>query len=48
MAAVEAEAARRNLAERSGVADDEVLRDLEALGYSSDTVMLLHLAPPPH
>ena len=39
------EAGRRNLAERTGVADDEVLRDLEALGYTSDTVMLLHLAP---
>ena len=39
------EAGRRNLAERSGVADDEVLKDLEALGYTSDTVMLLHLAP---
>jgi hypothetical protein len=39
------QATRRSLAERSGVADEEVLGDLEALGYTPDTVMLLHLAP---
>ncbi|HEY1294086.1 MAG TPA: hypothetical protein VGJ60_13495 [Chloroflexota bacterium] len=39
------QAARRNLAERTGVVDEEVLSDLEALGYTPDTVMLLHLAP---
>jgi tellurite resistance protein len=33
------------MAERTGVADQEILRDLEALGYKSDTVMLLHLVP---
>jgi ADP-ribose pyrophosphatase YjhB (NUDIX family) len=41
----EDEAARRRLAERTGVADDEILRDLQALGYSHETVMLLHLVP---
>jgi hypothetical protein len=40
-----AEAARRDLAERTGVADDEILADLEALGYTPETVMLLHLVP---
>jgi hypothetical protein len=39
------EAARRQLAERSGVADQEILADLQALGYTADTVMLLHLVP---
>jgi tellurite resistance protein len=39
------EATRRDMAERTGVADHEVLRDLEALGYMPDTVMLLHLVP---
>jgi hypothetical protein len=39
------EAARRRMAERTGVADEEVLRDLEALGYTPETVMLLHLVP---
>jgi hypothetical protein len=39
------EAARRDLAERTGVADEEILRDLEALGYTPETVMLLHLVP---
>ena len=39
------EATRRDMAERTGVADQEILRDLEALGYTPDTVMLLHLVP---
>jgi hypothetical protein len=39
------EAARRDIAERTGVADQEILRDLEMLGYTPDTVMLLHLVP---
>jgi hypothetical protein len=39
------EAARRRLAERSGVADEEILEDLQALGYTAETVMLLHLMP---
>jgi hypothetical protein len=39
------EATRRRMAERTGVADEEVLRDLEALGYTPETVMLLHLVP---
>jgi hypothetical protein len=41
----EADAERRRLGERAGVADDEVLRDLQELGYTQDTVMLLHLVP---
>ncbi len=39
------EATRRDMAERTGVADQEILRDLEALGYTPETVMLLHLVP---
>ena len=39
------DAARQQLAERSGVADAEILADLEALGYTPDTVQLLHLVP---
>jgi hypothetical protein len=39
------EATRRDMAERAGVADQEILRDLEALGYTPDTVTLLHLVP---
>jgi hypothetical protein len=41
----EVEAERRRLGERAGVADEEVLRDLQELGYTQDTVMLLHLVP---
>ncbi len=39
------EASRRRLAEHSGVADEEILRDLQTLGYTPETVMLLHLVP---
>src|SRR6185503_6911896 len=39
------EAARQLLAERAGDADQEILQDLEALGYTPETVMLLHLVP---
>jgi hypothetical protein len=41
----EREASRQQLAERSGIADAEVLEELEALGYTPDTVRLLHLVP---
>jgi hypothetical protein len=41
----EAEAARRRLGEQAGVADEEILQDLQALGYTPETVMLLHLVP---
>jgi hypothetical protein len=41
----EADDNRRRLGEQAGVADDEVLRDLEELGYTAETVMLLHLVP---
>jgi hypothetical protein len=36
---------RRRLGEHAGVADEEVLRDLQELGYTPETVMLLHLVP---
>jgi hypothetical protein len=35
----------RRLGEQAGVADDEILRDLQALGYTPETIMLLHLVP---
>ncbi|HKY19754.1 MAG TPA: hypothetical protein VJM31_00930 [Vicinamibacterales bacterium] len=41
----EAEAERRKLGDQAGVANDEVLRDLQELGYTAETVMLLHLVP---
>lgn len=41
----EEDASRRRMMERTGVADDEILQDLEALGYTPETVMLLHLLP---
>jgi len=39
------ETARRQLSERTGVVDTEVLADLDTLGYTPDTVLLLHLVP---
>jgi hypothetical protein len=39
------EATRQRMAESTGVADEEILRDLETLGYTPETVMLLHLVP---
>lgn len=39
------ESRRQQLADRVGVADQDVLNDLEALGYGPDTVALLHLVP---
>jgi hypothetical protein len=39
------EATRRRMAERTGVADEEVLKNLQELGFTPDTVMLLHLVP---
>ena len=41
----EADAHRQRMAERTGIADAEILQDLEALGYTLETVMLLHLVP---
>jgi tellurite resistance protein len=41
----DAEAQRQRLGEQTGVADAEVLRDLQELGYTAETVMLLHLVP---
>jgi hypothetical protein len=36
---------RRRLGEKAGVADEEVLNDLQALGYTPETVMMLYLVP---
>jgi hypothetical protein len=40
-----AEAQRRQLGEQAGVADAGILQDLQELGYTAETVMLLHLVP---
>jgi hypothetical protein len=40
-----ADAQRRQLGENAGIADDDILRDLQALGYTPETMMLLHLVP---
>jgi transcriptional regulator with XRE-family HTH domain len=39
---------RREMAERTGVVDHETLQELEALGFTPDTVMLIHLVPLVH
>jgi ADP-ribose pyrophosphatase YjhB (NUDIX family) len=39
------EAARRELGEKSGLKDPEMLRELQALGFTPDTVALLPLVP---
>lgn len=36
---------RKRLGQETGVGDDDVLRDLQDLGYTPETVMLLHLVP---
>ena len=36
---------RRRLGEKAGVADEEVLSDLQELGYTPETVMMLYLVP---
>lgn len=41
----EAEAEQRRLGEQAGVADESILTDLQSLGYTPETVMLLHLVP---
>ena len=41
----EEDSGRQRLAERTGVADQEILQDLQAIGFSPETVTLLHLAP---
>src|SRR6185369_10649168 len=41
----EAEAHRKELAARSGIANEEILKILQELGYTRDTVLLLHLVP---
>jgi hypothetical protein len=40
-----ADAERHRLGEQAGVADEEILQDLQDLGYTPETVMLLHLVP---
>ena len=41
----ETDAERQRLGEQAGVADEEILQDLQALGYTAETVTLLHLVP---
>ena len=41
----EAEAQMKELAEGSGTSNEEVLKTLQELGYTRDTVLLLHLVP---
>jgi hypothetical protein len=41
----EGEAERRRLGEQAGVADEGILQDLQALGYTAETVTLLHVVP---
>jgi hypothetical protein len=40
-----ADATRQQLSEQLGVADEEIVRDLQALGYTPETVSLLHILP---
>jgi hypothetical protein len=42
------DATRERLSQRVGVTDDRVLRTLEALGLSEETVPLLHILPLVH
>jgi hypothetical protein len=39
------DAARREMAQRTGVVDHETLQTLQTLGFTPDTVMLVHLVP---
>jgi hypothetical protein len=39
------EVARRSMSERSGILDQGVLSELSTLGYTAETVTLLHLVP---
>jgi hypothetical protein len=39
------EAQKKRLGDKTGVTDEVVLKDLQELGYTADTVMLLHLVP---
>lgn len=40
-----AEAQRQDLAEATGIPDEEILNTLQEMGYTRDTVSLLHLVP---
>lgn len=44
-AAAEADRARRDLEEKTGLHDPELLRDLHELGFTPDTISLLPLVP---
>lgn len=41
----EAEAHRKGIAEDTGISNEEILQTLQELGYTRDTVLLLHLVP---
>jgi tellurite resistance protein len=40
-----ADALRQQLSEQAGVADEDILQNLQELGYTPETVSLLHLVP---
>jgi hypothetical protein len=42
---LEVEAELRQMGDAAGIADDNILRDLQKLGYNRETVTLLNLAP---
>ena len=42
------DSARQRMSQRVGVADEDVLRTLEAFGFSEETVLLLHVVPLVH
>lgn len=44
-AKAQADAAQQELAARTGVADTQILADLHELGYTPETISLLHLVP---
>lgn len=44
----DAEAEKRRLGEAAGVADPAIIADLQALGHTPETMMLLHLVPLVH
>jgi len=44
----ELEAERQQMGQALGIADEDLLKDLQELGYNRDTVMLLHLVPLVH
>jgi len=48
ISAAKLENERRQFADAAGISDQDILDDLERLGYSRETVMLVHLVPMVH